>query len=183
MAVIRDEHQAHRWHSVGVAMSNAYTQAREGAVLFDPSGRGLIELAGKDARVFLHNLCTNDVKDLPVGSGCEAFLCTVKARVIAHVVAGYFHADDQDVLRLNVEAGMAANVIKHLDHYLISERVEWAERTNELAMLRVCGPNAGNVLAKFSGSPIPDLPSWHHITRKVGSRTAPIHVRRQACLA
>src|SRR5262249_25725114 len=175
MAVIRDEHQAHRWPSVGVAMSNAYTQAREGAVLFDLSGRGLIELAGKDARLFLHNLCTNDVKDLPVGSGCEAFLCTVKARVIAHVVAGYFHADDQDVLRLEVEPGMEAIVLKHFDHYLISERVELADCTNELGLFRVCGPNAGTVLGRLTGDPIPDLPAWHHVARKIGSLTAPVH--------
>jgi tRNA-modifying protein YgfZ len=164
-------------------MTDAYTQAREGAVLFDLSGRGQIELAGKDARLFLHNLCTSDVKDLPVGGGCEAFLCTAKARVVAHVVAGYFHADDQDVLRLDVEPGMATAVLKHLDHYLISERVEFADRTSELAVLRVCGPNAGNVLREVTGDPIPDLLAWHHVARKVGSLTAPVHVRRQACLA
>src|SRR5262245_60924683 len=164
-------------------MSDAYTQALEGAVLFDLSSRGVIELAGKDARLFLHNLCTNDVKELLVGGGCEAFLCTVKARVIAHAVVGYFQADDQDVVRLDVEPGMATAVLKHLDHYLISERVELADRTNELAMLRVCGPNAGEMLSQFTGDLIQALPAWHHVARKIGSLTAPVQVRRQACLA
>jgi len=78
---------------------------------------GKIELAGPDARLFLHNLCTNDVKDLAVGGGCETFLCTAKARVIAHPLVARFHVADQDVLRLDVEPGMADKVYQHLNHY------------------------------------------------------------------
>ena len=59
-----------------------YQAACSQAILFDLSAHTKIELAGPEARPFLHNLCTNDVKNLPEGSGCEAFLTTAKARAI-----------------------------------------------------------------------------------------------------
>src|SRR3712207_7854594 len=42
-----------------------YDHARAGAVLFDRSHAGTVEVAGRDALTFLHNLCTNDVRGLP----------------------------------------------------------------------------------------------------------------------
>src|SRR5947209_3421033 len=62
-----------------------YEQVRAGAALFDVSPRGKVEVAGNDAIVFLHNLASNDVKNLAPGAGCEAFLCTAKAKVVAWV--------------------------------------------------------------------------------------------------
>ena len=57
----------------------AYEAARVGAALFDVSRRGKIEAAGKDAVVFLHNLSTNDVKNLAPLSGRELFFCNATA--------------------------------------------------------------------------------------------------------
>src|SRR5690242_1539694 len=62
-----------------------YNEARAGAVLFDLSPHGKVEVAGLDATSFLHNLTTNDIKNLPPGMGCEAFLTTAKAKVIAYL--------------------------------------------------------------------------------------------------
>ena len=63
-----------------------YQTAFERAVYFDLSAYGKIALTGPDALTFLHNLCTNDIKSLPVGGGCEAFLCNARARTLAHVL-------------------------------------------------------------------------------------------------
>src|SRR5205823_2219155 len=62
-----------------------YDAARRSAAVFDLSHRGKVEVAGPDAGTFLHNLTTNDVKGLPVGAGCEAFLCTPTAKAVDHV--------------------------------------------------------------------------------------------------
>ena len=48
-----------------------YQQAREGAVLFDVSPRGKLELTGSDAARFLHNLSTNDILGLMPGAEFE----------------------------------------------------------------------------------------------------------------
>src|SRR4051812_48035645 len=62
-----------------------YREALTGAALFDRSPEGKIEVSGKDAPSFLHNLCTNDINGLPLGGGCEAYFCEHRAKVLAHV--------------------------------------------------------------------------------------------------
>src|SRR5207302_3568049 len=63
-----------------------YQDARQHAALFDRSHHGQVEVTGADAASFLHNLCTNDVKNLPAGTGCEAFLTTGQAKIVAFVL-------------------------------------------------------------------------------------------------
>src|SRR5262249_52965627 len=63
-----------------------YRAAGEAAALFDDSHHGKVVASGPETASFLHNLCTNDVVNLPVGSGCEAFLLTAKAKTVAHVL-------------------------------------------------------------------------------------------------
>lgn len=106
-------------------------------LLFDLSNRGKIELSGPDALLFLHNLCTNDVKNLPVGAGCEAFLCTAKAKVVAHVLISHMQRADNKVVLLDFVPGMSEKVLQYLNHYLISEQVELADRTPDFAILRL----------------------------------------------
>src|SRR5262245_33603044 len=128
-----------------------YAAAREHAALFDDSHRGKVELTGADAVTFLNNLCTNDVKNLAPGAGCEAFLTTAKAKVVA-----YLHVWRSPLgLWLDVEPGRAAAVVKHLDHYLISEQVEIADRTADFGQLHLAGPHAGDVLAAAFATPAP----------------------------
>ncbi len=107
--------------------------------LFDLSDHGKIELAGRDAREFLNNLCTQDVKNLAVRECREAFLTTAKARVIAHV---WITRDTTDTLLLETAASQADKVLQHLNHYLISEQVEVTDRTRAMSMLRLVGPMA-----------------------------------------
>ena len=124
-----------------------YDQARNGCVVFDQSNRGKVELTGKEAAFFLNNLCTNDVKDLPLGAGCEFFLTTAKAKVVAY---GYVYhirlGDGKPALWLDLEPGMGEKTIQHLDRFVISEQVEFADRTREFAQMHVAGPNAITVL-------------------------------------
>ena len=131
-------------------MTDDYQAATNAAALFDLSDHGKIELAGPDARLFLHNLCTQDVKNLPVGSSCETFLTTTKARVVAHV---WIMHRETNVLWLDMVAGQAAKVLKHLNHFLISENVELADHTAEYGMLRLVGPRAGEILAQLAITP------------------------------
>jgi folate-binding protein YgfZ len=125
-----------------------YAAAREGAALFDLSHHGKVEVSGADARTFLHNLCTNDVRNLAARAGCEAFFTTAKAKVVAH---GYlFH--DGAAFWLDLAPGTAEKVIRHLDHFLISEQVEFADRTRELAQAHLAGPRA-EALLRHAPSP------------------------------
>lgn len=159
-----------------------YQQVREGCGLFDLSHRGKVELTGAEASPFLHNLCTNDINDLPLGAGCEAFLTTNKARVVAHILVYHLHLHDgRPALWLDVVQGQGEKVIQHLDHYVISEQVEFADRTREFAQLHLAGPRAKEVLEKALVDDVPDLEELQHMMRTFGaSDTA--HIRRHDSL-
>lgn len=161
---------------------SSYPQAVERAALFDLSAHGKIELAGPEALMFLNNLCTQDVKGLPVGEGREAFLTTAKAKIVAHVLIGHFAAaDDGAFVLLDTVAGQAGKVLAHLNHFLISEQVELADRTASLAQFHICGPRAQDVLHESLGEAVADL-------KELGNRTLawsggePILVRRNDVL-
>jgi tRNA-modifying protein YgfZ len=134
-----------------------YRQAREGAVLFDLSHRGKVELVGPEAAAFLHNLLTNDVASLPYSHGCESFLCNAQARVLACVLVYRLKIFDDpaylsshDAFWLDVDPGLGEKVARHLDRHLISERAEIADRTATFAHLHLAGPQAP-ALAKLDG--------------------------------
>jgi folate-binding protein YgfZ len=123
-------------------------QAHTAAALFDLSHRGLIELTGPEAAAFLHNLCTNDIKNLASGQGCAAFLCTAKAKVVASLwvfrQGGSFWLD--------LDPGLADRVAGHLDHFLISEQVEIANHSGQFAQLHLAGPAAATLVEKIAGT-------------------------------
>src|SRR5690242_19054889 len=111
-----------------------YHQARRAAVLVDDSPHGRIEVRGTDAARFLHNLTTNDIVNLAPGSGCEAFLTTAKAKVLAHLLIYRDTAPaDPPGFSLDVAPGSAEMIIQYLDRYLISEQVEFANPTADFA--------------------------------------------------
>src|SRR5947208_11780369 len=92
----------------------AYRRARESAALFDVSDRGKLELTGPDAPSFLHNLCTNDVVNLPLGAGCEAFFTNAKAKVVARALIYHVRiAGGRDALWLDVDPGQAPRLLQH----------------------------------------------------------------------
>ncbi len=135
-----------------------YNAARQVAVLVDQSSHGKIEVRGADAVRFLHNLTTNDILHLPPGSGCEAFLTTTKAKVIAYLLI-YRHADPVEPpgFSLDVGPGEADKVIQYLDRYLISEQVEFANPTEAFAQMHLAGARAADVLTQVLHDP--NLPS------------------------
>ena len=94
-----------------------YQAAIARAVVIDLSCRSKVELAGPDARAFLNNLCTNEVKDLPVGAGCEAFLITAKGKVVAHLNVGHCQREVAATLWLDAVADQAADIIEYLGHF------------------------------------------------------------------
>jgi folate-binding protein YgfZ len=126
-----------------------YDAACREASLFDLSPRGTIELTGPEAQSFLHNLCTNDVLGLPVLSSCEAFFTNAKAKVIGHAyVYNLGLANDSPCFWLDVEPGTVAKMMSHLEHFCISEQVEFADRSTEYAQLYLAGPRATAVLTE-----------------------------------
>jgi folate-binding protein YgfZ len=162
------------------ATPDEYRQARNGAALFDVSHRGKVEITGADAVTFVQNFSTNDIARLHPGSGCETFFTTVQAKVVAFTVAYRFRLPDQpDAVWLDSAPGTAPKIIRHLDHYLISEQVELADRTREFSQLHLAGPGTGAVLAKALGDG--EIAPWQVVVRTGGAH-GPSQVRRHDAL-
>jgi folate-binding protein YgfZ len=127
-----------------------YSALTGGVGLVDFSDRTQIELTGADRANFLHNLCTNAVRDVPSGNGCEAFLLNVKGHVIAHVLV--FVSPHSIVLE--TVPGQAEKLLAHLDRYLIREDVQLHDRSSEWGELLLAGSQV-DVLFADHGWPTP----------------------------
>jgi tRNA-modifying protein YgfZ len=154
-----------------------YRAALGGAAMFDRSHQGRIEVAGKDAPAFLHNLCTNDINGLPLGGGCEAYFCDHRAKVLAHAFIYHVLSGGRHAFWLDATPGFNDKLLKHLDKHLISEAVELADETEKFAQLHLAGPKAKSIIESALGEQIPDLDEFMHMERTFGS-TATCHVRR-----
>jgi folate-binding protein YgfZ len=133
--------------------ASEYRAATQSAALFDLSDRVSIELRGKDRQPFLHNFCTNDIKRLQPGEGCEAFLTNIKGRVVGHILV--FAA--KDALWLDSVPGSATFLASHLDKYVITEDVQVRDRTPDMGMLYVAGPDAASRLGPLLRASVAEL--------------------------
>jgi len=151
--------------------AHEYDYARRAAVVFDTSSNSKIEVSGPEAAMYLHNLCSNDIKGMPVGAGCEAFFLNPTARIVGH--GNIFHVllyGDRHGFLINMIPGQNERLIQHLDKHLISEQVELADRTREFAQLHLAGPTATTVLQKALLDEVPDLQPLQHMVRTFGER-------------
>jgi folate-binding protein YgfZ len=154
-----------------------YQAALSAAAVFDTSSAAKVELTGTDAPKFFHNLCTNDVESLPLGGGCEAYLCDRLAKVQFAVWVYHVRTGDRHGLWVETTPGRNAELVKHLDRYLISEAVEIADVTDRFAQMLVAGPKAAEVLAVATGGSVPPLDEFQHMERTIGP--AACSVRRR----
>ncbi|MSR29974.1 MAG: aminomethyl transferase family protein [Gemmataceae bacterium] len=151
-------------------LEKEYLAAREKAALFDISPRTKIEVSGPDTPVFLNNLSTNQVADLPLGAGCEAFFTTAKAKIIAQTRIYHIQrSDGQHCYWLDSSAGQNLILLQHLDKHLISEQVEFACRTENYCQFHLAGPRAMEVLEKCLGEISPRLEIHQHMMRPIGN--------------
>ncbi len=146
-------------------MTPDYTAAVNAAALFDTSSAGKLVLTGPDAPMFLGNLCTNDIKNLPLGGGCEAYFCDTRAKVQFAVWIYHIMIGNDRAMWVETTPGRHEALAKYLDRYLISEQVEIADRTAEFAQFHLVGPQAKSVLNRALGETLPDLPEFAHLDR------------------
>lgn len=130
------------------AAADEYRSATQRAALVDRSDRGLALAHGKDRRVWLHNLITNDIKGLADYRGAYAFAVDVRGRVQfdLNVLAL------PDALWLDIDAEHLSAALRHLDRYLLSEAVVLQDISATIARLGVCGPDAGTLAATLGAA-------------------------------
>jgi folate-binding protein YgfZ len=108
-----------------------------------------LAITGADRQNFINNFCTNNVRKLEPGQGCEAFITNVKGHALGH---GWFWALENELLYDTVP-GQGGALVAHWDRYIIREKVELEDRTESTAFWCLTGETAAQALAKFGEFP------------------------------
>ena len=125
-----------------------YQTLTQGAGYVDVSNRTKLEFRGDDRVTFLHNFCTNDIKRLPPGQHCEAFVCDVKGHTLGHISVYC----EEAALWIDTVPNQAAKLLAHWDRYLIREKVEMFDHTGENGALLLLGSQIPEKLASLRDS-------------------------------
>lgn len=116
---------------------------RETAAVIDLSFRSRIVLTGNDRVRLLNGQVTNNVKDLPAGSGCYATLITNKGKLQSD--ANIYILPNE--ILLDFEPGLTATVTQRLESYIIADDVQIVDAAPHYGLLSVQGPKAWDVVA------------------------------------
>jgi folate-binding protein YgfZ len=135
-----------------------YSAVRSAVGLMDLSHRGLLQFTGPDRLSFLQGMLSNDLRPLKPFDGQYAAILTQQGKVIADVRVlcslNSFYLDFWENLK--------SKILDHLNHYLVADEVEIADRSDEYAILSIQGPKAEALLRKVAGpSELPTHPKQH----------------------
>lgn len=145
-----------------------YRAATEAAAIFDRSATGKVLASGTDAPKFLTNLSTNDLREIPLGGGCETYFLDHKAKTLFQVWAYHVLIAGKHAIWLETTPGRGAKLFQHLDRYLISEAVELTDETDRFAQFHLTGPAAKSTLEAALADTVPELAEFQHLERTFG---------------
>ena len=115
-----------------------YRAVKEKIGLFDLPNRGKIEVRGEEAREFLNNLLTNDIKGLKVPDICYSALLDQKGKVLADLYVW----SQPDRFILETEPFLFPIIQEKLHTYLVSEQVTFQDRTHDYFVIAIEGPQS-----------------------------------------
>src|SRR5580765_3352084 len=122
--------------------ANELAALRTGCGVFSLAWRSRIAVTGKDRVRWLHNMVTNNVRDLPMNRGKYNFVLNAQGRILG----------DMDIynrgesLLMETDAGQVEPLITAMKRFIIMDKVELANASEALLTLGVCGPKAEAVL-------------------------------------
>jgi len=104
---------------------------------------GLLEVAGADARAFLHAQLTNDVEHLAPGMACYAGWCSAKGRLLATFLV----VPVADGFLLQLSRDLVPAVAKRLSMFVLRSKVKISDATGRWAQFGLWGPASGQPLS------------------------------------
>lgn len=128
--------------------ASEYEALRDGPALVDRSYRGLLEVTGADRAGWLHNLTTNEVKNLGLGEGNYAFATNVKGRILFDLNV----LIRKDAIWIDLDRRFLERAKAHFDKYTIMEDVQVVDRSEDHVRLGLVGRNALRMLEQL-GAP------------------------------
>ena len=137
---------------------------RRAAGLIDLSFLGKLEIAGPDAREFLHRIASADLSGLKPGQGAASYVLSAQGK-IQHSFEALATPDGFLVI---AEGSAVPALIQDLETFRFGEKVGYRDFTNDLGALLLCGPNAEAILrAAAEGEPPPASAERSHTFLKI----------------
>jgi folate-binding protein YgfZ len=119
-------------------------ELRSGCGVFRLGWRGLVTAAGKDHVRWLHNMTTNNVRDLAAGRGVYAFVLNHQGRILGDMTI--YNLGES--LLLETDCSQIEPLLTAMKRYIIMDKVELADARELFSAIGVCGPKSADVLAK-----------------------------------
>ncbi len=99
--------------------------------------RGVVKVAGDDARHFLNGLATNDISKVSPGAPCFAALLTPQGKIIVDFIATEAPAEDGGGFFLDCPRALAGALAQKLNFYKLRAKVTIADLSEALAVMAV----------------------------------------------
>ncbi|MBD1916710.1 MULTISPECIES: folate-binding protein YgfZ [Cyanophyceae] len=153
---------------------------KTGAVLFDRSHWGLLQMSGGDRLRFIHNQTTNTFTQRQPGEGCDTVFVTSTARTIDLTTV---YLTDEALLILT-SPGQEQRLMTWMDRYIFpADQVSLANLTEKIAVFSLVGSGSAAVLKNLGIELEPDLPTAHHRSIDLGDMALRLAVGSGLALA
>jgi folate-binding protein YgfZ len=121
--------------------------------------RGVVKVAGEDARGFLNGLATNDIGKVTPGVACFAALLTPQGKIIVDFFVTEASAEDGGGFFLDVPRALAQTLADNLKFYKLRAKVTAENLSEALGVMAVWGgaPVASDYGLSFTDSRLPAL--------------------------
>jgi len=116
---------------------------RTGCGVFALAWRGRINVSGKDRVRWLHNMVTNNVRDLPVNRGNYNFVLNAQGRILGDM---YIYNRGES-FALETDARQVEALVNAMKRFIIMDKVEMVEIGADSVSVGICGPKAESVLS------------------------------------
>jgi aminomethyltransferase len=117
---------------------------RSGCGVFSLAWRSVIHVTGKDRVRWLHNMVTNNVRDLPANHGKYNFVLNAQGRILGDM----YIFNRGESLILETDAIQVETLLTAMKRFIIMDKVEMTPAGESLIAIGVCGPNSETVLAR-----------------------------------
>lgn len=114
----------------------------ERCAVFDLNWRAKISVTGKDRARWLHNMVTNNIRDLELNHGDYNFVLNAQGRILGDLYA----YNQGESLLLDTDRRQVEPLLNAMKRFIIMDKVEMNDAPERVA-LGICGPLAEAMLA------------------------------------
>jgi hypothetical protein len=99
--------------------------------------RGVVKVAGDDARHFLNGLLTNDTGKIAPGNACYAALLTPQGKIIVDFIAAEAEPEDGGGFFLDCPRALSGTIVEKLKFYKLRAKVAFEDLSESLGVMAV----------------------------------------------